>query len=305
MLSEVGSKDARTIMAPYVWIEHIQAELRAGAWKVIAEARESGTAGIYRADGEVRSGLIDEIAHAVDCDRMIFEAPLKEQQVWLLEYFGSECSLGNIVAARRALAGDAAAGTALGHGRALRAGRSTIGRAGLSGEGAETHPGPRDRRHGSEARTLGAVVFAGLVLACFAAFLATQRLKHTPTAVQSFEMNSAFHPTRAPAASCRGRVPAALVNATTRIEYLSFKLARADAVTVEIVDAAGDDVATIVRDLPAERYKQLSLCWNGHRGPAQRGRLAPPGEYRLRVILRRQDRSVYSPRSFALRGPRA
>jgi phosphosulfolactate synthase len=96
VLSEVGSKDAHTIMAPYVWIERIQEELRAGAWKVIAEARESGTAGIYRADGEVRSGLIDEIAHAVDCERMIFEAPRKEQQVWLLEFFGGECNLGNI-----------------------------------------------------------------------------------------------------------------------------------------------------------------------------------------------------------------
>jgi phosphosulfolactate synthase len=96
VLSEVGSKDARTIMAPYVWIERIEGDLEAGAWKVIAEARESGTAGIYRADGEVRSGLIDEIAHAVDCERMIFEAPRKEQQVWLLEFFGGECNLGNI-----------------------------------------------------------------------------------------------------------------------------------------------------------------------------------------------------------------
>lgn len=98
VLSEVGSKDAHAIMAPYVWIERIQGELQAGAWKVIAEARESGTAGIYRADGEVRSGLIDEIAHVVDCDRMIFEAPQKEQQVWLLEYFGRECNLGNVAA---------------------------------------------------------------------------------------------------------------------------------------------------------------------------------------------------------------
>lgn len=96
VLSEVGSKDAHAIMAPYVWIERIEGDLEAGAWKVIAEARESGTAGIYRADGEVRSGLIDEIAHAVDCERMIFEAPQKEQQVWLLEYFGRECNLGNV-----------------------------------------------------------------------------------------------------------------------------------------------------------------------------------------------------------------
>ncbi|HST56277.1 MAG TPA: phosphosulfolactate synthase [Solirubrobacteraceae bacterium] len=96
VFSEVGSKDAEQIMAPYRWVEQIQAELRAGAWKVIAEARESGTAGIFRADGEVRMGLIDEIAHAVDPDLLLFEAPLRQQQVWFLSRFGNECNLGNI-----------------------------------------------------------------------------------------------------------------------------------------------------------------------------------------------------------------
>jgi phosphosulfolactate synthase len=96
VFSEVGNKDAQFIMAPYVWVEQIQGELEAGAWKVIAEARESGTAGIYRADGEVRMGLIDEIVHAVDPGQLIFEAPRKEQQVWFLDHFGSECNLGNI-----------------------------------------------------------------------------------------------------------------------------------------------------------------------------------------------------------------
>jgi len=96
VLAEVGSKDADFIMAPYVWVEQIERDLDAGAWKVIAEARESGTAGIYRADGEVRTGLIDEIAHAVDIERLIFEAPLRAQQVWLLKRFGTECNLGNI-----------------------------------------------------------------------------------------------------------------------------------------------------------------------------------------------------------------
>jgi phosphosulfolactate synthase len=96
VLAEVGSKDAHFIMAPYVWVEQIEGDLQAGAWKVIAEARESGTAGIYRADGEVRTGLIDEIAHAIDADKLIFEAPRREQQVWLLHRFGSECNLGNI-----------------------------------------------------------------------------------------------------------------------------------------------------------------------------------------------------------------
>jgi phosphosulfolactate synthase len=96
VLAEVGSKDADFIMAPYIWVEQIESDLDAGAWKVIAEARESGTAGIYRANGEVRTGLIDEIAHAIDPERLIFDAPLQRQQVWLLKRFGTECNLGNI-----------------------------------------------------------------------------------------------------------------------------------------------------------------------------------------------------------------
>jgi phosphosulfolactate synthase len=99
VLAEVGSKDADFIMAPYIWVEQIERDLAAGAWKVIAEARESGTAGIYRADGEVRTGLIDEIAHAIDPELLIFDAPRQQQQVWLLKRFGTECSLGNIAPA--------------------------------------------------------------------------------------------------------------------------------------------------------------------------------------------------------------
>jgi phosphosulfolactate synthase len=99
VFAEVGSKDADFIMAPYIWVEQIERDLEAGAWKVIAEARESGTAGIYRANGEVRTGLIDEIAHAIDPARLIFDAPLHQQQVWLLKRFGTECNLGNIAPA--------------------------------------------------------------------------------------------------------------------------------------------------------------------------------------------------------------
>ena len=99
VLSEVGTKDNTRIMAPYRWVEQIETELEAGAWKVIAEARESGTAGIYRADGEVRMGLIDEIAHAVAPEKLLFEAPLKDQQVWFLRRFWPEVNLGNIAPA--------------------------------------------------------------------------------------------------------------------------------------------------------------------------------------------------------------
>jgi phosphosulfolactate synthase len=97
VLSEVGSKDDARIMAPYVWVEQIEQELEAGAWKVVTEARETGNAGIFRADGEVRMGLIDEIAHAIAPERLLFEAPRKEQQVWFLHRFGSEVNLGNVV----------------------------------------------------------------------------------------------------------------------------------------------------------------------------------------------------------------
>jgi phosphosulfolactate synthase len=96
VLSEVGSKDLQTVIAPFRWVELIEAELRAGAWKVIKEARETGTAGIFRGDGEVRMGLIDEIVHAVDPDRLLFEAPQKAQQVWFIQKFGPNVNLGNI-----------------------------------------------------------------------------------------------------------------------------------------------------------------------------------------------------------------
>ena len=96
VLSEVGSKDDTRIMAPYRWVEQIESELGAGAWKVIAEARESGRTGIFRHDGEVRMGLIDEILHAVPAERVLFEAPLKDQQVWFVRRVGSDVNLGNI-----------------------------------------------------------------------------------------------------------------------------------------------------------------------------------------------------------------
>ena len=98
VLSEVGSKDDTRIMAPYRWVEQIESELEAGAWKVIAEARESGRTGIFRHDGEVRMGLIDEILHAVPAEKVLFEAPLKDQQVWFVRRVGPDVNLGNISA---------------------------------------------------------------------------------------------------------------------------------------------------------------------------------------------------------------
>ena len=96
VLSEVGSKDAEAVFAPYQWVGWIKEERAAGAWKVIMEARESGTAGIYRGSGEVRSGLIDEIEHEIGIEDLIFEAPQKSQQAWFIRQFGPAVNLGNI-----------------------------------------------------------------------------------------------------------------------------------------------------------------------------------------------------------------
>ena len=150
---------------------------------------------------------------------------------------------------------------------------------------------------------LAQIVFAALVLACLGAFVLTQRLKHTPTVVQSFKLTPIFSP-----------------NPTGHIkeERISFKLASADEVTVTILDGEGDQVATLVRDQPVARYKQFSLRWNGRYGtasahktfpgangtpiviPTNTGKPAPAGEYRVRVTLRKQHRSVFSPGDFTL-----
>lgn len=135
---------------------------------------------------------------------------------------------------------------------------------------------------GPAADRLAQVVFALLVIACFAAFFITQRLKHTPTAIQRFQLTPFFSPTPS------GHI---------KEEHLSFKLSRADLVTVTIVNSAGNTVATLVRNRPVPRYKQLKLHWTG---VTAAGRPAPAGEYRVHVSLREQHRSVYSPRNFTL-----
>ena len=163
--------------------------------------------------------------------------------------------------------------------------------------------GPSAGRDGPGTDRLAQAVFALLVIACFAAFIVTQRLKHTPTAVQKFELAGRFSPYVA-----GGQEP------------ISFKLAEADEVTVTIIDSNGDTVATLLRAHLVVRYKQFSLRWNGRRGtasgyattrsprgrtilaPDTRGAIAPPGEYRVEVSLLHQGRTVRSPRSFTLVG---
>ena len=97
VFGEVGEKDPAALLAPYRWVSMIKSALEAGASHVIWEGRATGDAGLYRPDGEARTGLIDEIVHEVDQARLIFEAPQKHQQIWFIEQYGAQVNLGNIL----------------------------------------------------------------------------------------------------------------------------------------------------------------------------------------------------------------
>lgn len=96
VISEVGSKDASVHLDNKTWIAEMENELKAGAYKVIAEARESGNVGIFDASGKAETDLIDEIVQQIPVDSIIWETPLKAQQVWFIKKFGANVNLGNI-----------------------------------------------------------------------------------------------------------------------------------------------------------------------------------------------------------------
>lgn len=98
VISEIGSKDKDRVQItpPYKWIQLIQAELSAGSAYIIAEAKETGDVGIYRDSGEVREGLVEEILTKVPAEKIIWEAPRKDQQLYFIRLLGCNANLGNI-----------------------------------------------------------------------------------------------------------------------------------------------------------------------------------------------------------------
>lgn len=96
VLSEVGSKEEGILISPQKWIKMMQTELEAGSWKVIAEARESGTVGIYRPNGQAHVTLINKITQKVKPENILWEAPKKAQQVYFIKHFGANVNLGNV-----------------------------------------------------------------------------------------------------------------------------------------------------------------------------------------------------------------
>ena len=99
VISEVGSKKADVVYSPDEWVSMMKAELNAGSIKVIAEARESGTTGIYNEDGSINNKIITAISDHVKLDNVLWEAPLKSQQAWFIKHFGANVNLGNIAPA--------------------------------------------------------------------------------------------------------------------------------------------------------------------------------------------------------------
>jgi phosphosulfolactate synthase len=114
VISEVGSKKKEVVYSPEEWVAMMRSELEAGSVKVIAEARESGTTGIYNEDGSINCKIIDAISEHVKLENVIWEAPQKPQQAWFIKNFGPNVNLGNIApneiipleSLRRGLRGD-------------------------------------------------------------------------------------------------------------------------------------------------------------------------------------------------------
>jgi phosphosulfolactate synthase len=96
VLSEVGSKDPKVVRSAEQWTTEVEGDLAAGARWVITEGRESGTVGIYREDGSVRADVVSAAVDGGGVDKILFEAPRKDQQAWLIRAFGADVNLANI-----------------------------------------------------------------------------------------------------------------------------------------------------------------------------------------------------------------
>jgi len=100
VITEVGKKDPKEALPIALVQQLIREDLECGAFKVIIEAREAGKGvGIFDQSGKIKQ---DEVANIIagveDADKLVWEAPIKNQQQELIIKFGNNVNLGNIPA---------------------------------------------------------------------------------------------------------------------------------------------------------------------------------------------------------------
>ncbi len=99
VISEVGKKDPLGQPTPRELAEQAVRDLAEGARWVVVEGRESGRAvGVFNNYGGVDLRSVETIAHHAEeaLDRLVWEAPIKSQQVTFIQRFGPNVNLGNI-----------------------------------------------------------------------------------------------------------------------------------------------------------------------------------------------------------------
>ncbi|WP_028610429.1 phosphosulfolactate synthase [Paenibacillus harenae] len=98
VVTEYGKKAAGSIIDPDELAFTADCDLEAGSALITVEARESGiNVGLFDEEGNCLEAALEEVLNKVtDCGKLMWEAPLKQQQVYLLQQFGSNVHLGNI-----------------------------------------------------------------------------------------------------------------------------------------------------------------------------------------------------------------
>ena len=128
----------------------------------------------------------------------------------------------------------------------------------------------------SRSRLAPVALVAALLVATSVAFVVTEKLKLTRNPIVGPRVGKIFSPV------CDCRTDAAAI---------SFRLRRADRVSLEIVDADGDVVRELARDRPQGR-SPTTYRWDGRDAD---GNVVAEGTYRPRVHLDRERRTIVMP----------
>lgn len=98
VLTEIGKKESSQIFYPELMAEQLKRDIEDGAFKVILEARESGkNVTIFNNQGNIEIEKMKKLLLCIpEEEKIIWEAPLKKQQIEFITMFGPNVNLGNI-----------------------------------------------------------------------------------------------------------------------------------------------------------------------------------------------------------------